>query len=69
MNPDEKKNALCSGWKAAVAWIFVAAVFYEIVARPTVAIIISWFGLELSHLPEISSNIWRLVTGILGLGV
>lgn len=61
-------NLFVSGWRPALGWVCVLALFYKFIIYPVLCFILLYFpAIELPVVQD-SAEIYSLITGILGLG-
>jgi len=57
-----------SGWRPAVGWVCVVALFYQFLLRPLLPWAMAAAGTPLPEMPDLGDNLWELMFGMLGLG-
>ena len=57
-----------SGWRPAVGWVCVIALFYQFLLRPLLPWAFAAAGHPLPEMPDLGENLWELMFGMLGLG-
>lgn len=64
----QNPNVFVSGWRPAIGWICVCALFYQYVFVPFATWGLSVAGVHFPPLPKLDDNLWQITTGMLGLG-
>lgn len=57
-----------SGWRPAVGWTCVIALFYQFLMRPLLPWLSAVAGHPMPEMPDLGENLWELMFGMLGLG-
>jgi hypothetical protein len=70
INKVEAQNSslFVSGWRPAVGWVTVIALFYQYVFKPLGSTFAAAIGHPLPDMPGLDDNLWQLMMGMLGMG-
>jgi hypothetical protein len=61
-------NLFIAGWRPAVGWVCVIALFYQYIVAPLAPWLLNAFGVVVPSLPGLDDTLWQLLAGMLGLG-
>ena len=61
-------NLFIAGWRPAVGWVCVVALFYQYLVAPLAPWLLNAFGVVVPNLPGLDDTLWQLLAGMLGLG-
>jgi hypothetical protein len=61
-------NLFIAGWRPAVGWVCVIALFYQYLVAPLAPWLLNAFGVIVPNLPGLDDTLWQLLAGMLGLG-
>jgi hypothetical protein len=62
-------SVFVAGWRPAIGWVCVLALFFQYIARPLLMIGFAVAGKPFATpLPGLDDNLWQLLLGMLGLG-